>query len=466
MRANNIAIQRSNNIASLLLIVLAFLCFVSTPTFAETVESLIDKQELSLTMSLQTEGTIIPNQSVTFEIEVMSAQPFADNMTLSYVDITDAIVIPPSENTTLDIKTIDGKDWFVQQKKLVVYTMQNGEFVVPPVSVDVSINFKNKQKVKGQLKTKSQQFIVDKSPASLNGQEYLVSSNLVLTEQQKDASETKLEVGNAVTLTYKLTADNMHALLLPDFNIPALPGIKLYTKPIVKKDDVDRLSKLQQAIASQEVTFIFQQEGRYVIPEQKITWWNIKTKQPQQAIIAKQEFVVGDGGGLITENSQSNTDAELGSTNNYPVLQWLYIIVLIVFGIFILRAIYQHKQALMQSFKTSDKAQRNKLKQLYLKHIEEQNYQAAIMTLYQVINVIPDNGSANASALAQQLEKSPQQQALLVKLQRLAFAFEIKNNLSISTEEAKNIFNTLVKTKKISLAFSRFKFSMDLNNEQ
>lgn len=437
------------------------LLLLSMSSYAETIEDLVVNEQLAVSMQLTNQTDIIPNEPAIYDIEVLSANPFSNNMALTYVDVVNSVVVPPSENTKLDVRSIDGKDWFVQSKKVIIYPLQSGEFSVPEMTVNVSINFENTETVVGLITTEPQKFMVTEEPSGLSDLNYLVSSKLELTLKKQPRKEEKLEVGHAVTQTYTVKGNDLHTLVLPEFNIPEFDGVKVYKKTAKKLDEFERLAKIDQASVIQEVTFIFQQDGYYVIPEQKIVWWNTKTKTVEQAIIEEQTFVVGNGVPSTTDNGGSNS-SEAQTQSSLPIMQWLYMLVVTVFVIAVLISLYRHKTALMQSFNRVNNTQRKQISHNYLNNIEQKNYQLAIMNLYQLAEIVP----GNINSLADYLNASSSEHKLLLKLQQLAFSTDSQSDVSISIDQAKQILAALIKTNKSSFRGKRFEFSMDLNNEQ
>ncbi|TRX54940.1 BatD family protein [Thalassomonas sp. M1454] len=458
MLLSNVYQVRNKAMRLIAIIISTCLLFVSIASNAASIDELVANKQIVVSMKLTNQTDIIPNEPAIYDVEVLSASPFFDNMELSYVDVTNSVVVPPSENTKLDVRSIDGNDWFVQSKKVIIYPLQSGEFVVPNIAVKVSINVNNNEKIAGAVSTEKQTFLVTESPNELQGLEYLVSSNLELELRKKSPEQEKLEVGHAITQTYIIKGDDLHTLVLPEFNIPEFDGVKMYKKTPNKRDEFERLAKIDQASIRQEVTFIFQKDGYYVVPEQKVLWWNTKTKAVEEAIIAEQTFVVGDGV-PSANNDATNANAQK-SQLSLPIMQWLIILIIAVFLIAILVALYRHRDAMMQSFDRLNNTQRKQIVSKCLQHVAEQNHKAAMMSLYQLASLIP----GNINSLVEHLKASPKQQELLMKLQELAFGSNDKTDLTFSAEDAQQLVAAILKNKKTGAQVKRFTFSMDLNN--
>lgn len=181
------------------------LLLLSMSSYAETIEDLVVNEQLAVSMQLTNQTDIIPNEPAIYDIEVLSANPFSNNMALTYVDVVNSVVVPPSENTKLDVRSIDGKDWFVQSKKVIIYPLQSGEFSVPEMTINVSINFENKETVVGLITTEPQKFMVTKEPSGLSDLNYLVSSKLELTPQRRKVRSRACGYANLYGKRQRLT---------------------------------------------------------------------------------------------------------------------------------------------------------------------------------------------------------------------------------------------------------------------
>ena len=168
MRKSNGFVGINNKITFNIFIVLCLLVLVSMKSFAQTdsVATLQEQQKLQIKLNLHEQDKTVPQQRVALGIEILSAYPFSDNFTLSYLDLENTVVIQANDRTELTTQEIDGKPWFIQRKEIIVYPLQSGEYSVPEITAEVFINIDNQAKVSGKLSTKPHKFTVT-TPNSL-----------------------------------------------------------------------------------------------------------------------------------------------------------------------------------------------------------------------------------------------------------------------------------------------------------
>jgi hypothetical protein len=447
---------------------------VANAAQATTTEALQSQGKLKIALSMAKSEKLIPNQQVIVDVKIFSTYPFNDNFDLPYFDLEDAVTIPPKAEASLDIKIIDEQQWFVQSKKIIIYPLKDGSFTVPSLSAKAFINFDNQVVVSGTLTTEAFTFNVT-LPSALTGiDNFIASSEVSFTlkqskpsdsaseenskEQGKETEQPSYNIGSAVTFTYTTKADNMHVIMLSKVSVPKISGLQVYQKPSIEKDVFDRFEKFNTAILTEKFTFIFQQEGQFVIPAQQLIWWDTVNGELKEILIDEQTFNVGKGAAIASSNGMlTKRAANALSFNKVHLIQWLAIVVLAVFLIAVIRQVAKHRNALINSFHRVNKTNQKTLINTFNLHITKQDYHGAINCLY----ALSKQSSGSVDSLSANIDK--ENLARLQALQQLAFANKQSEMIHFSQQDGELLIVSILKKQPRWKKLQTFKFSMKLN---
>ena len=343
------------------------LLFVSNPLFAkESLTGAANTAELQVKVSLQERAKIVPNQQITLNVDLLSEGAFNGTVKIAYLDINNAIVIQPDGQTEIKTQEIDGKKWFILREKITLYPRKAGTFSVPEITLNITFNNQQQGNTTTKIKSQPYQFEVS-DPDALKGiKEAIASPHIGFTlSQTGQKKEGSYQVGDAITYVYETQAQKMHALLLSELTINDINAVQMYRKPVVKKDDFDRFEKFNTASIKQEITFIFEKEGAFTLPEQRLVWWNSNKGELQETVIKAQTIIVGGGASFLSQLTPLN-QFKLSTSST---LLWL---VMLLFTVLLLLGIWQlnrHKQHLLTTFhkvnKTQQKQRHKKLFEVY-----------------------------------------------------------------------------------------------------
>jgi len=442
---------------------------------------------------------LVPNQQVTLKVELFSTNPFSGNYTLPYFDVDNAVVNPPDDKATLDIKIIDDQQWFIQRKEISIYPLKEGRFLIPSLTATAFIKLENQQVITGSISSEPVDFTVG-LPVELQGvKNFIASSNVNFTLKQADTSQNaqkdkvqnksradtysstssnnkSYSIGSAVTFTYTLKADNMHVIMLDKLTLPKVEGIQVYQKPAEEKDVFDRFEKFNTAEVTQTFTFIFQQEGHFIIPAQRITWWDLANKKLKEISINAQQFTVGKGASangiessaqgrsfidLIKSLWASLLQGKLADKSN--IIYGVIILAIIIFCVAVIRKIVLHRNALLDSFHEVNKTRQKQLVRDFSQQVSDKKYQEALSCLYKLTKTL--SGSTSSLSASIRTEDSDNQVSLQ-NLQALAFKSELTPTVSFTAQDAELLLASLLKKQPRWKKRGGFKFSLTLNPEK
>ena len=424
-----------------------YLCLtliISTQANAKSVQDLMAEHKLTVDVRLKTPGDIIAKQAVVISVRVLTERWFAKGTRLKTVDIANAVVLPASELAINGSKRINGTTWASQIREFTLYPMSAGEYKLPPIAVFVSINSELDGTVAGEVFTKPLSFNVTLPETLVTLENYVVSDDVKLDIEGQFSPEKVYNIGDALTQTITLRANNVPAMMLPIIKTAKLDGISIYQQPEQITDDNDRGALIGQR--QQSRTFIFEQAGEYSLPQQVFYWWHPVKKQLQTATIPAQQWTVSSLPANADQQSHSIlVQLELFSRKIKLLDVLIVVMSLLLFLVFrqSLRRIYRHFKAIY----VANSAKRNYIKKqalCFIEAIESKEYSLACCYLYKV----HDLQSAKTSSLKQLFIGRPIEGEILARLFSLAYQLHRPNaddNLLINKQQAELLLKVIAK---------------------
>jgi hypothetical protein len=275
---------------------------------------------------------------------------------------------------------VNGDTWSTQTREITIYPQRHGEYYIPEISVEISINAENNIIVEGVAETNPQRFIVSLPDALADIEHFIVSPQVkleVLTDES-DNKSNNYSVGSAITKIITITAESAPAMMIPPLKQDELPGLSIYQKTPQVFDKSNRGELLGTRIET--VTYIFEKEGLYEIPEQIIFWWDSNQSKLQEITIPSQTYSVGKNKIGNDNNTKNNAFGV-----NSKILFWLSIIVFTVGLFFILT---RHKHNIKKLYASITNLEQRKIKKAYIHAISNHKYRDAINYLYQYAMLI------------------------------------------------------------------------------
>ncbi|KGJ94132.1 BatD family protein [Colwellia psychrerythraea] len=479
--------MRPNNLLAKLISAILLITHFATAAQENSLAKLQSQGKFKIAVSIantdnsgNTSLNLVPNQQVNLIVELYSIHPFNDNYTLPYFDVDNAVVNPPGDKAILEIKTIDEQQWFVQRKEISIYPLKEGRFSIPSLTATAFVKLDNQQVVSGTITSKAINFTVY-LPVELQGvKNFVASSNVSFTLKQsgtkKDAQNNEVQsqsIGSAITYTYTLKADNMHVIMLDKLTMPKIEGIQVYQKPAIEKDVFDRFEKFNTAELTHSFTFIFQQEGEFIIPGQRITWWDLANNKLKEININAQKFTVGKAASGSGDNTAVQGETFVDSikslwtnllkgklADNNTIIYSIILLVVIIFCVAVIRTIVLHRNVLLDSFHEVNKTRQKQLVRDFSHRVSDKNYKEALNCLYKLAKLL-SGSTTSLSALIN--TDDVHNQVRLQNLQTLAFKSELTPTVSITAHDAEMLLASLLKKQARCKKRQGFKFSSTLN---
>ncbi|WP_170252877.1 BatD family protein [Colwellia echini] len=419
-----------------------------------TIADLVEQGKLKITLTLPNdneEETQIVGQAFVISIEVATERWFAKGSTVEPFSVPHAVIPANNIITTNGNQRIAGTTWSTQTHYITLYPNKAGIYNLPNIAVNVSVNTENNGVVMGIANTKPVSFEIGQPEALQGIDSFIVSSAVTLTIDGQFDAEKTYAVGDAITQTITITADDIPAMMIPEINntAQALDGISVYHKPAKIFDNSNRGTSTGTRVES--FTYIFENAGDYTLPENTIYWWNTNSNALEQLKIPASSWTVYTGG-LFTKDQASNIfrGFELNTESFFKILTLIVIITLLSLCII-------KRQSILSLYKTVTHYDKRQLRKQFYTHIANKNYLLAENTLYQYLSAIEpvidplDNvKTSNLTSIKTNNKSDFKQNNFLEVLNTLAFASETTPNLSLnlSVADAKQYLATLESISK------------------
>lgn len=230
---------------------------------------------------------------------------------LRSLDVVDGTLTEPTATNAVlrrlgrDISyttTRDGQAYRVLERRYAVFPQSSGGLVISPVEFEgevvdpgqagtgLSRLFARGKRVR--LRTPVVRATALPPPAEFPGRLWLPASNLELTEEWSKDPE-KLHAGEPVTRTLRLEGVGLSAEQLPEMSVNVSDDVKEYSDQPITRTTTD--TDWVRGVREQRIALVPGNEGRYLLPEIRIDWWDTQRDAPRQAIIPAREIHVAVG---------------------------------------------------------------------------------------------------------------------------------------------------------------------------
>jgi hypothetical protein len=287
-----------------------------TPELALTV---LDHSSLNNNERIWVETSAVPEtprvgEGITITIKLISNKPLLGGLlNESKVKHTKAFQIGIDKSF---VETIEGNQYEVLQRKMVVFAELAGELIIPSARFVGEVALKESN-VKGVStrhilrKSEAIKLTIKGQPATYKGRHWLPMPDLVFT-QQWSGLDKDLVTGDSITRTLSLRATGFAAEKLPDNlfevdanNLVVYPDRALKTRQFI---DDKLIGQLDQSYA-----IVLTGEGTINIPAISLEWWDVDENQSKTAMLPGKVI-------MVTAPKRSLTDRYF---NSGTVTHWL-----------------------------------------------------------------------------------------------------------------------------------------------
>ncbi|MGR5212275.1 BatD family protein [Vibrio rotiferianus] len=229
------------------------------------------------------------NEQVILYIEVATPRWFTGGTRIGSVEIPNVIAKQRNQLATNYTERKGGQTWSRQRWEITLYPQASGPFVIPPVAVGVQVSAPDDSKVAGTLYTQPIKFEASMPSGLLSDESAWFTATKVSVDQKWTASNDELKVGDAITRTITIKAQDSLSVLLPDLlSNDSTASYQAYPQPN-RLDDKQTRGDYQSSRIEESV-YVIQQGGEFTLPEHKFQWWNSKSKELETVVIEGKTF--------------------------------------------------------------------------------------------------------------------------------------------------------------------------------
>ena len=229
------------------------------------------------------------NEQVILYIEVATPRWFTGGTRIGSVEIPNVIAKQRNQLATNYTERKGGQTWSRQRWEITLYPQASGQFVIPPVAVGVQVSAPDGSKVAGTLYTQPIKFEASMPSGLLSDESEWFTATKVSVDQKWTTSNDELKVGDAITRTITINAQDSLSVLLPDLlSNDSTASYQAYPQPN-RLDDKQTRGDYQSSRIEESV-YVIQQGGEFTLPEHTFQWWNSQSKQLETVVIEGKTF--------------------------------------------------------------------------------------------------------------------------------------------------------------------------------
>jgi hypothetical protein len=301
------------------------------------------KEPARIRARLAEKDVVYIGPKVTLWVDVMTNTWFTAAPDVGEVRVHHAVTLQLSQFAINFTERIEGDTWAAQRREFVIYPQRVGDYHVPSIEVKLTYARPGKAAGKATLRSPPLSFSA-RIPPGAEGIKNLVTTPKLIVSEIWDKKLKNLRVGDSLTRTITLTADDTVGMLLPDIRFSDTEGLALYPQMPLVSENVERGVSTGKRVES--VTYVLEKAGEYTLPKISVYWWEDQTRTLHHEILPEYHFSVAQNpdleAGILTsqekekikKDKKSQTDKKAGidlSTLLMLVLAGLLIVVLIWF---------------------------------------------------------------------------------------------------------------------------------------
>ena len=326
---------------------------------------------------IEKSGEVWVGQAVPLNVEVIVPSWFTGAPRFPELEVPNAVTLSPEGAVNFVVQSV-GKTFSAQSQRYLIYPQVKGKYTVPLVKVQVTYALPDgKPSPPAMLASPPIQFEA-RLPAGAEGAKYYLTTSSFRISQSFDRTLERLKVGDSVTRTVDMTAEDTVGISLPPLKFEAPEGIRLYrgTPKVSEKAERGKI----EATRMDTATYVLEKEGRYTLPEIAIVWWNPEKKVMNKASLSTIELSVQANSGLNAEVFASSREPEekLVEGSQQTVLElfkaslnWVVLLLGLFLFLLILRRILSSKGISIRSWLEERKRRRADAEITYFKRFRK-----------------------------------------------------------------------------------------------
>jgi hypothetical protein len=224
---------------------------------------------LILRVAVTPPGPVWVGQRVTVTFTAMTPLRFAAPPAFPDLSGLGQAVVLPEASTVPGTERVGSQSYAALQRSIAIFPTAPGDLVLPPLSMRASVGMAAGEAGAATAVTPAALIAVRAPPGDIDLRRLVVAPALRVTATT-DRPPEGLHVGEALTRTLRLEADDTAAMLLPPAAWGAPPGLRVYPDPPTLQDRSDRGDL--KALRIDRAAYVPQQPGPLRLPGIPILW--------------------------------------------------------------------------------------------------------------------------------------------------------------------------------------------------
>jgi hypothetical protein len=239
--------------------------------------------------SLEPETGVYVGQKVRLHVEVLTNTWFAKAPQFPELRIPHAICLELSQFGVNFSERIEGETYAAQRKEYAIYPQRAERYSVPSLTVDITYARPGEPHGEVTLNSPPQVFEA-RVPDAVKGVDYFVTTPQLRVQEEYDRSFDDLKVGDSLTRTITMIADDSVGMLLPPLDFGLTEGLGVYPASPRMEDESNRGVYTGKRFES--VTYVMEKEGDYTLPEITIHWFDLQSEELKTETLSAVELSV------------------------------------------------------------------------------------------------------------------------------------------------------------------------------
>lgn len=255
---------------------------------------------------IEAAGPAWVGQAVPIIIEVIVPTWFKGAPRFPDLDAPNAVILSPESAVNFVVQSGD-KTFSGQSRRYLVFPQVKGTLTVPSAKIEVTYVLPGGKSSAPTMLTSPPLRLEARIPPGTEKGKYFLTTDSFQVSQSLSGKVDNLHVGDVITRTVTMTAENTVGVSIPPLRFEAPQGLRLYPGSPKVAETAER-GKIE-ATRTESVTYVPEKEGQYNLPEITILWWNPQTKTMNRVSLPRITLAVQAGSAFkIEQFASSQTD--------------------------------------------------------------------------------------------------------------------------------------------------------------
>lgn len=311
-------------------------------------------QEPTVAIQQSQKKTFYRGEKVNFYIKLLTPGAFSGSPRFELPELSTGLLYQVQARPVLGTENVDGKSYTTQLHEIWFFPQQSGQITIPEMSVTFS-TAENTTKQEQQYRKKTEPFTLEVKPIpGVPDNEFIIVTDDFTSSQDWKPEISQGLVGDAVIRTVTIRAKNMVSIFLPDITTPEIEGVSIYREP---PEVIDRNERGEATAERKDViTYVFETDGEYLIPDIVITWWDSTANTVRENVVQGLTATIAVNPNRVEE--EAGTTRAVGNKSINLKLAALICAVCFLIGFIFLKKSHQIKDSFYRFKKTRSQSEK------------------------------------------------------------------------------------------------------------